>query len=80
MPAKLPQLKSGGAAALDKHLHDTVARRHVPAVFYLATNAKETIYSNQEGEVKFGDASSGQIDEDTSRFANPPLAMSDGVI
>lgn len=61
----LPKLGPNGAKVLDDLLAETVARRHVPAVFYLATNAKETFYSNQKGEVVFGDTSSGQVNEDT---------------
>jgi CubicO group peptidase (beta-lactamase class C family) len=66
MSMPLPRLNADGASALDAHLQKTVEQRHVPACFFLATNAKETIYSNQAGEVQFGDASSGQVDEDST--------------
>jgi hypothetical protein len=68
MSSRLPQLRKGGAEALNKHLHETVARKETPALFYLATNAKETILSVQEGEMVFGDENSGQVTEDTSRY------------
>lgn len=66
MSLPLPRLNADGSKALDELLAKTVAQRHVPAVFFLATNARETIYSNQAGEVTFGDASSGEVDEDTT--------------
>lgn len=66
MSPQLPQLKQGGKEALDKNLRDAVARRETPALFFLATNAKETIYSNQEGEKVFGDEESGKVGPDTS--------------
>lgn len=65
MSPQLPTLRQGGAETLDKLLHETVARHDIPAMFYLATNAKETIYANQTGEKVFGDPSKGQIDDDT---------------
>ena len=65
MSMPLPTISSSGASELDHLLAETVKRRHVPAVFYLATNAKETIYSNQKGEVNFGDPASGEVNEDT---------------
>ena len=66
MSMPLPKLAANGVKALDAQLQKTVDQRHVPAVFFLATNAKETIYSNQAGEVQFGDPSSGQVDENTT--------------
>ena len=66
MSLPLPRLNADGSKALDELLAKTVAQRHVSAVFFLATNARETIYSNQAGEVTFGDASSGEVDEDTT--------------
>ncbi|WRT69885.1 uncharacterized protein IL334_006876 [Kwoniella shivajii] len=62
----IPRLTSSGKESLDKLLKKTVDRRHVPAVFYGATNAKEEIYYNQYGEKVFGDDSSGQVDEHTT--------------
>ncbi|WVW87132.1 hypothetical protein I302_109189 [Kwoniella bestiolae CBS 10118] len=62
----LPTVSAQGKESLDKLLEETVDRRHVPAVFYGATNAKEEIYFNQYGEKVFGDESSGQIDADTT--------------
>ncbi|KAK8869722.1 hypothetical protein IAR55_000290 [Kwoniella newhampshirensis] len=65
-PTPLTTLKPSGKASLDELLRVTVERRHVPAVFYGATNAKEEIYFNQLGEKVFGEPSSGQIDENTT--------------
>ncbi|WWC66068.1 uncharacterized protein I303_108690 [Kwoniella dejecticola CBS 10117] len=61
-----PTVSSSGKQSLDKLLKETVERRHVPGIFYGATTAKEEIYFNQYGEKVFGDASSGQIDADTT--------------
>ena len=66
MSPQLPAIRQGGAEVLDKLLKDTVAKKQTPAIAYLATNAKEVIYANQEGVKVFGDESSGQIDGDTS--------------
>jgi len=62
----LPKLKLGGSDRLDELLHLTVASKGFPAIFYLATNVKETIYSNQDGDMVFGDESSGKVDVETS--------------
>lgn len=65
-PLPLPELASPGA--LDKLLHDRVAVRDLPAIFLAATNADETIYLNQAGERVFGDASKGEVNEDTRGY------------
>ncbi|WVQ66248.1 uncharacterized protein L199_004427 [Kwoniella botswanensis] len=64
--SSLPTISPSGKQSLNKLLKETADRRHVPAVFYGATNAKEEIYFNQYGEKTFGDESSGQIDPETT--------------
>jgi hypothetical protein len=61
----LPTLRSGAKERIDEILVRTVEGRTLPAIFLGATNAKETIYWNQAGERVFGDASAGEVDEDT---------------
>jgi methyl acetate hydrolase len=65
----LPTLKEDGRSTLDAYLQESVAQQHTPALFFGATNAKETIYFNQAGEIKFDDPSSGQVNEDTSKWS-----------
>lgn len=57
---KLPKLAS--RTALDKLL---LSRPELPARFFLATNAKETIYSNEIGDRVYGRPEDGAVDEDT---------------
>jgi hypothetical protein len=68
MASRIPQIRKGGKEAIDKLLSESVARRDTPALFFLATNAKETIYCNQDGEVVFGDEGSGKVNADTSTW------------
>ncbi|WWC92598.1 uncharacterized protein L201_007557 [Kwoniella dendrophila CBS 6074] len=62
----LPTISTSGKESLDKLLKETVARKHVPGIFYGVTNPKEEIYFNQQGDKIFGDESSGQITSDTT--------------
>jgi methyl acetate hydrolase len=71
MTPQLPSLSRSGTKTLDKLLHERVALNETPAVFWLATNAEEEIYSNQAGLRTFGDESSGQVHADTSEFGLP---------
>lgn len=68
--SKLPSLKPEGKDVLDQHLKKYVESKKIPAVFYGATNAAETIYFNQMGDVHFGDPSKGQVNENTSELQN----------
>jgi hypothetical protein len=63
--SKLPTIGPAGAQALDAFLSEHDSRKVTPAIFCLATNAKETIYCNQLGQVVFGDEASGQVNADT---------------
>jgi hypothetical protein len=71
----LPTLKPGAKEKLDKLLVGTVESRNFPAISFGATNAKETIYFNQAGEVVFGDSSSGQVDEESSELIQSQLGL-----
>jgi len=64
---------NSGKQALDDLLQSSVASREVPAVFFGATNADETLYLNCAGEKTFGDESSGQVDEDTSESGSTTI-------
>lgn len=68
MTPQLPSISKSGSNTLDRLLHERVALNETPAVFWLATNAKEEIYSNQAGLRVFGDESSGQVHADTSEL------------
>ena len=68
MSLPLPTIKSGGKERLDALLSEVSAKHNVPAVFYLATNADGTIYENQQGDVNYGDESSGKVNGDTSEY------------
>lgn len=70
MSIPYPTLKPGGAAQLDSFLKRVVEKRDVPGVFLAATNARETIYEAQLGDLEFGHPEKGQIDRDTSEFYN----------
>lgn len=71
----LPTLKEGASHRLDTLLKETVAKRTVPAICYGATNAERTIYSNQAGDVRFGDSSAGEVDADTSGSMFHPFSV-----
>ncbi len=64
----LAQLKPEGKAHLDELLRKLSTAGNIPAVFFSATNAKETIYENQDGLVKFGEESSGKVAAETSMY------------
>jgi hypothetical protein len=74
---RIPTISAHGTSDLDAFLKDTVAARKIPAVVMAATNAKETIYLNQCGDVSFGDPSKGQIDEQTSRSDERPMWLAE---
>lgn len=67
----LPKIKTGGEDNIEALLKETVGKKVVPAVFYAATNAKETIYANQDGDLIFGDESSGKVNRDTGESITP---------
>ncbi|KAL8286141.1 hypothetical protein RQP46_004629 [Phenoliferia psychrophenolica] len=66
MSLPFPTLSPGGQERLDAYLTTTVAGREVPALFFGATNAKETIYQSQAGERVFGQPEKGEVDADTT--------------
>lgn len=68
MSDQLPVITQDGISVLDTLLEQHVAQAKTPAVFWLATNAKEAIYSNQAGHLIMGDATAGQVNEDTSKY------------
>jgi methyl acetate hydrolase len=68
MSHRLPVLAQNGIKALDTLLQQRVARAETPAIFWLATNAKEAIYSNQGGLRTTEDDKSGQVNADTSEL------------
>ncbi|KAI5480308.1 hypothetical protein MNV49_001267 [Pseudohyphozyma bogoriensis] len=65
MSLPLPTLTPEATKPIDAFLKTTVAEGKVPAVFFGATNAKETIYFNQGGEKVAGNPGEGMVDEDT---------------
>ena len=69
----LPVLRSGGDAALDLLLEQTIAKKEVPSIFWAATNADKVIYQNQAGNVVFGDEASGTVNPDTSERSSSCL-------
>lgn len=62
-----PSLSPAGIRSLDKLLHDTVASREVPATWFGATTAKETIYFNCDGPLDYdADKQSRSVNDNTS--------------
>lgn len=65
--SSVPVLRSGGKAAIDNFLHESAVDDSIPAVFFGATNAKEQLYYEAEGDMVFGEPSKGQVNIETSR-------------
>jgi methyl acetate hydrolase len=64
----MPTVTPAGKAKLDALIKEVIDKGDIPVVFWAATNAKETIYENQEGYMVYGDETSGKVKPDTSTF------------
>jgi methyl acetate hydrolase len=62
----VPTVTPAGKTKLDHLLEEIISQKQIPSIFWAATNAKETIYENEAGNVVMGDETSGKVNRDTS--------------
>ena len=67
MSLPCPKLLPEGKTHLDALLQAKLAEGTAPSIFWAATNANETIYENQAGNVVMGDPASGRVNRDSGR-------------